>query len=84
MYPRPRWTSEKIKQRLELITPLVYRKQKALPSFRHRELAGPLVPLSLGVDLDDFGWQEISVMNIGLGECKTRLFFDFFWHINCT
>jgi len=59
MYHRTRWTPEKIKQRLELIAPLVYRKQKALPSFRYRELNGPLAPPPLGVDVDDFGWQEI-------------------------
>ena len=42
MYHRTRWTPEKIKQRLGLIAPLVYRKQKALPSFRYRELNSPL------------------------------------------
>ena len=41
MYQRTRWTPEKIKQRLELITPLVYRKQIALPSFHSRDLNGP-------------------------------------------
>ena len=41
MYHKQRWTPEKIKQRLELIAPLVYIKRKGLPSFRYRELASP-------------------------------------------
>src|SRR5574342_728866 len=60
MYHRIRWTSEKIKQRLDLITPLVFRKQKALPSFRYYELNGPLAPPPIGADVDDSGWQEIN------------------------
>ena len=60
MYHRTRWTPEKIKQRLELIGPLVYRKQKALPSFRYRELDGPLTIPPLDTDVDDSDWQEIN------------------------
>ncbi|HLA08027.1 MAG TPA: hypothetical protein VJ022_11315, partial [Anaerolineales bacterium] len=60
MYHRTRWTPEKIKQRLELITPLVYRKHKALSSFRYRELGGPLAPPPVGQEVDDSGWQEIN------------------------
>ena len=60
MYHRTRWTPEKIKQRLELIGPLVYRKQKALPSFRYRELDGPLAIPPTGMDVDDSEWQEIN------------------------
>jgi alpha-mannosidase len=59
MYHRTRWTPEKIKQRLELITPLVYRKQKALPAFRYMELNGPLAMPPIGRDVDESDWQEI-------------------------
>jgi alpha-mannosidase len=61
MYHRTRWTSEKIKQRLELIVPLVYRKQKALSSFRYMVLNGPLAIPPTGMDIDDSSWQEINV-----------------------
>lgn len=60
MYHRMRWTPQKIGQRLELIAPLVYRKQKTLPSFRYHELDGPLAPAPTGNDVDDSGWQEIN------------------------
>ncbi|HLE90573.1 MAG TPA: glycoside hydrolase family 38 C-terminal domain-containing protein, partial [Anaerolineales bacterium] len=50
----------KIKQRLELIAPLVYRKHKALSSFRYRELDGPLAAPPVGEDVDDSGWQEVT------------------------
>lgn len=60
MYHRTRWTPEKIKQRLELIAPLVYRKQKALPSFRYHELNGPLLLSPVGANVDDSNWQEIN------------------------
>src|SRR5215216_64530 len=60
MYHRTRWTPEKIKQRLELIAPLVYRKQKALPSFRYHQLNGPLAIPPIDVEVDDSDWQEIN------------------------
>ncbi|MGZ9164713.1 MAG: alpha-mannosidase [Anaerolineales bacterium] len=60
MYHRTRWTPEKIKQRLELIAPLVYRKQKALPSFRYRELNGPLAIPPVDTEADDSDWQEVN------------------------
>ena len=60
MYHRTRWTPEKIKQRLELIAPLAYRKQTALPPFRYLELESALIPPPIGVDVDDSGWQEIG------------------------
>ncbi len=34
-----RWTAKKIKQRLELIEPLVYRHRRQLPAFRYRFLS---------------------------------------------
>ena len=60
MYHRTRWTPEKIKQRLELIAPLVYRNQKALSSFRYHALNGPLAPPPVGENADDSGWQEVN------------------------
>ena len=57
MYHRTRWTREKIGQRLELIAPLIYRKQKPLPSFRYLELDGPLAPAPTGTDVDESGWE---------------------------
>ncbi len=60
MYHRIRWTSEKIKQRLELITPLVYIKRKPLPPFRYSELDSALTRPPIGMDADDSNWQEIN------------------------
>ena len=60
MYHKQRWTLEKIKQRLDLIAPLVYIRQRPLPSFRYRELDGPLAPPLIGADVDDSGWLEIN------------------------
>jgi alpha-mannosidase len=59
MYHKQRWTPEKIKQRLELIAPLVYIKRKAIASFFYRELDDPLTPPPVGVDVDHSTWQEI-------------------------
>ncbi|HEX5807520.1 MAG TPA: alpha-mannosidase [Anaerolineales bacterium] len=60
MYHRTRWTPEKIKKRLELITPLVYVRRKNLAPFRYRELADALTPPPNAVDVDDSNWQEID------------------------
>jgi alpha-mannosidase len=60
MYHKQRWTPEKIKQRLDLISPLVYIKRKALPSFRYLELESPLTPPPIRMDVDDSQWQEID------------------------
>src|SRR5688572_3149575 len=60
MYHRTRWTPEKIKQRLELIAPLMYRQQKSLPSFRYLDLNGPLATPPTGMDADDSNWREIN------------------------
>jgi len=60
MYHRQRWTPEKVKQRLELISPLVYIKRKALPSFKYRELANPLTSPPIEVNVDDSTWKEID------------------------
>ena len=60
MYHKLRWTPEKIKQRLELITPLVYTKRKNLPSFRYRELMDPITPPPVQSDVDDTQWKEVD------------------------
>jgi alpha-mannosidase len=60
MYHRIRWTPEKIKQRLELIAPLVYLKRKSFPSFRYRELDSALTPPPVGMDADVSGWPQID------------------------
>ncbi|HSK89486.1 MAG TPA: hypothetical protein VK880_14080, partial [Anaerolineales bacterium] len=60
MYHRIRWTPGKIKQRLELITPLVTLKRKSLPSFHYRELDSALTPPPVEVEVDVSGWQEID------------------------
>ena len=60
MYHKQRWTPEKIKQRLELIAPLVYIKRKALPVFKYRELANPLTSPPIEVNVDDSTWKEID------------------------
>ncbi|HLO34097.1 MAG TPA: alpha-mannosidase [Anaerolineales bacterium] len=60
MYHRTHWTPEKIKQRLELISPLVYIKRKFLPSFRYRELDNAITPPPVGMDVDDAHWQELN------------------------
>ncbi len=62
MIHKQRWTAEKIAQRLELIQPLVYRRQAALPPFRFRTLAGPTDPRAAeaihAASFDD--WQTLS------------------------
>lgn len=60
MYHKQRWTPEKIKQRLELIAPLIYIKRKSLPSFKYRELANPLTPPPIEIHTDDSVWKEID------------------------
>ena len=60
MYHRMRWTPNKIKQLLKLISPLVYIKRKSLPSFRFRELKSALTPPPISVEVDDSAWQEIN------------------------
>ena len=60
MYHRTRWTLAKIKQRIELIAPLVYIRRKSLRSFRYRELDSALTPPPIGMEVDDSGWPEIN------------------------
>jgi alpha-mannosidase len=60
MYHKQRWTPEKIKQRLDLIAPLVYIRKNSLPSFKYRELENPLTPPPIEANLDDSAWTVIS------------------------
>lgn len=60
MYHQLRWTPKKIKQRLQLIAPLVHIKRKPLPSFKYLELSGPTMPPPIQVDVDDSSWREID------------------------
>src|SRR5215213_5543692 len=60
MYHRTRRTLAKIKQRIELIAPLVYIRRKSLRSFRYRELDSALTPPPIGMEVDDSGWPEIN------------------------
>ncbi len=59
MYHAQRWTLAKIRQRLDLIAPLVYIRSAELPAFRYRRLAGPLAPPPVAPDLDDSDWEVI-------------------------
>jgi alpha-mannosidase len=55
-----RWTSEKIRQRLILIEPLVYRRRHSLPLFQYLKLEGPHVsPLAFSAS-DSDGWKTVQ------------------------
>lgn len=60
MLHKTKWTLEKIRQRLQLIEPLVYRRQRPLPPFRYFPLDNahslPLVDTAV----DDSAWAEIQ------------------------
>jgi len=60
MYHKLRWTPEKIKARLELISPLVYIKRKNLSSFKYLKLSSPLDTPPVQIDVDDSLWTEIE------------------------
>ena len=47
-----RWTAEKIARRLELIEPLVYRRQRSLPPFQYQALP------SSG-EIDEAAWSSL-------------------------
>jgi alpha-mannosidase len=54
-----RWTSDKIRQRLRLIEPLVYRSRRPLQPFRYFELSGPQAKPPVALDVDDDDWPVI-------------------------
>ncbi len=57
MYHQQRWTLEKIKSRLKLIEPLIYKRSKPLPPFYYTELDNPLTKPDLNPDIT--GWTVI-------------------------
>jgi alpha-mannosidase len=59
MYHAQRWTLDKIRQRIELIAPLVYVHSAPLPAFRYKELEGPLAAPPVDPGIDDASWEEI-------------------------
>jgi alpha-mannosidase len=60
LYHSIRWTSEKIRQRLRLIEPLVYCHREPLPPFRYHKLASPRVEPPLSPETDYGDWQSID------------------------
>ncbi len=54
-----RWTLEKVTQRLELISPLVYTNREPLAPFLYRELASPEIDPPISPDIDDHHWDKI-------------------------
>lgn len=54
-----RLTSRKIRQRLQLIEPLVYRERQTLGPWRFLPLAGPEAAPPVAADVDDGGWDVI-------------------------
>lgn len=60
MYHTQRWTLDKIRQRLELITSFVYIKTAPLPSFRYKELDNPLAAPPVAPGLDDAHWAVLN------------------------
>ncbi|MBN1218019.1 MAG: alpha-mannosidase [Anaerolineae bacterium] len=55
-----RWTAEKIKQRISLIEPLVYRRRQPLPPFRFITMSSPLETPPVGPEVDDRDWPVIE------------------------
>lgn len=60
MYHKQRWTPEKIKQRLELIKPLVYIRQANLPAFRYLGLEDALTLAPVGIEVNDSSWEKVE------------------------
>lgn len=60
MQHQVRWTLEKIRQRVQLITPLVYRHRVLLPPFRFQSLPDAATAPSVGPEIDDSGWSVIE------------------------
>jgi alpha-mannosidase len=54
-----RWTSEKIKQRISLIKPLVYCRRHLLLPFRYQRLQSPSVDPPVSSEVDDGDWPEV-------------------------
>lgn len=54
-----RWTARKIKQRIDLIRPLVYRRKQPIEPLNWMALDGPLANAPVGRDVDDSLWPVI-------------------------
>ncbi len=55
-----RYTALKISRRLELIAPLVYRRQAALPPFQVKTLSSPMETPPIGPEVDDGSWGVVQ------------------------
>ncbi|MBN1992331.1 MAG: alpha-mannosidase [Anaerolineae bacterium] len=60
MIHKIRWTAEKIKQRISLIEPLVYRRRQPLPPFRYIPMPGPLDAPLVDPVVDDSAWPVLE------------------------
>jgi alpha-mannosidase len=59
MFHTIRWTSEKIRQRINLIATLVYQRREPLAPFRYLRLEGPLADPPVYPEAEDEDWQPI-------------------------
>jgi len=55
-----RFTAKKIKQRIQLIEPLVYRHRQSISPFHYTTLPDPLADPPIGPDIDDRAWTVIE------------------------
>jgi len=55
-----RWTSKKIKKRIDLVESLVYRKKAPIPPFRYRYLTSPMDSPPVDPLVDDSSWNVIQ------------------------
>lgn len=60
MYHKTHWTLPKIRQRLALIEPLVYRHRHPLSPFRYQPLPNPETAPLIESDIDDSNWDIIQ------------------------
>lgn len=60
MYHKTRWTIPKIRQRLKLIEPLVYRHRHPINPFRYQTLPDPEATSLIDANIDDAAWDIIE------------------------
>lgn len=60
MHHQTRWTLQKIRQRLDLIAPLVYRQRVSLPPFHYQTMPDATTPPPVGPGVDDHAWDVIE------------------------
>lgn len=58
MYHQQRWTIEKIKSRLKVITPFIYIERTPLPPFRYQQLESPSIKPDLNPNIQ--GWDVVQ------------------------